>query len=181
MNNLTVQIKGYHVNDTNNLEFFKSGKKKLLESIEDGIWLGNGMYFWDNEANAEYWIRNKRKKFPDLEYDFVKVLLSLEHLLDLSDKNHVNLCKRILNDLIKNGVDKSTEDKGLGTIINSLFIKTTLLSDHFKILKTHGLYNWEENKFIVGNDSKYKNKSRPSSVVKTIYCVKNEEVILHIF
>lgn len=180
MQNLTPQIIGLHVNDTSSLELFKSGKKKLLESIEDGIWLGNGMYFWDNEANAEYWIRNKQTRFPNLEFAFVKVLLSLECLLDLSDKNHTNLCKEILNNLIKKGVDKSLKDKGLGAIINTLFTESTIFQDHFTILKIHGLYNWEENKFIVGNDSKYKNKSRPSSVVKTIYCVKSEKVILHI-
>ncbi|MCG1525114.1 hypothetical protein K4P04_05680 [Staphylococcus epidermidis] len=79
-----------------------------------------------------------------------------------------------------NGIDESIFNNDLGEVINVLFSKTDILASHFNVLRTHGLYNWSEDKFLVGNDNKYQSVNRPTSNVKTIYCVKNERAILEI-
>lgn len=51
-------------------------QNKLLESKHpyDSLWLGRGMYFWDNLGNAKYWKRERNKKMNKME----KLLLFLK-------------------------------------------------------------------------------------------------------
>lgn len=51
----------YHCNDKTRCQKFLDNKKFMIESKEDGIWLGNGMYFWDNLSNAKFWYRKNNK------------------------------------------------------------------------------------------------------------------------
>ncbi|MGJ5911528.1 hypothetical protein ACSBQ8_04845 [Staphylococcus equorum] len=184
MGKLKEQIIGYHCNEQDKIDKFRNREMSLLISYEDDIWLGNGMYFWENKSNLDYWKRNRENRYPDTNFSTVEAMLSLEFLLDLSDKEHRNFCKKVLKDLINrgkgNGIDESILNKDLGEIINVLFSNTDILTKHFDVLRTHGLYNWEEDKFLVGNDNKYKNINSPTSNVKTIYCVKNEKAVLEI-
>ncbi|MDW4124422.1 hypothetical protein ACWEXW_09260 [Staphylococcus xylosus] len=184
MGKLRQQIIGYHCNEQDKIDKFKNREMSLLISYEDDIWLGNGMYFWENKSNLDYWKRNRENKYPDINFSSVEAMLSLEFLLDLSDKDHRKFCKRVLRDLIDrgkdNGIDESMLNKDLGEVINVLFSRTDILTNHFDVLRIHGLYNWEEDKFLVGNDNKYQNINRPTSNVKTIYCVKNEKAVLEI-
>ncbi|MDU1373988.1 MAG: hypothetical protein E6937_07090 [Staphylococcus epidermidis] len=184
MGKLGQQIIGYHCNDEVKIDKFKNREVSLLISYEDDIWLGNGMYFWENKSNLDYWKRNRERNYPDKNFSSVEVMLSLDFLLDLSDKEHRKFCKKVLSDLIErgkdNGIDESIFNNDLGEVINVLFSKTDILASHFNVLRTHGLYNWSEDKFLVGNDNKYQSVNRPTSNVKNIYCVKNERAILEI-
>lgn len=184
MGKLTQQIIVYHCNEQNKINKFRNREIPLLISYEDDIWLGNGMYFWENESNLDYWKRNREKKYPSTNFSSVEVMLSLEKLLDLSNKEHTKLCKRVLGDLIERAeedeINKEIFSKDLGEIINILFSKTPVFEEHFEVLRTHGLYNWKEDAFLVGNDEKYKFRNTPTSNVKTIYCVKNEQAVLEI-
>jgi hypothetical protein len=56
-------IKVYHCNLSEKCNEFIS-ENKLLESNHpyDSLWLGKGMYFWDNFGNAKYWKNEKLKK-----------------------------------------------------------------------------------------------------------------------
>ena len=38
----------YHCNDSTRCQKFLQDHTYVIESQEDGIWLGSGMYFWDN-------------------------------------------------------------------------------------------------------------------------------------
>lgn len=55
-------IKVYHCNDKQRCEKFLKEDNYLIWSEEDGIWLGSGMYFWDNLSNAKYWKGEKNEK-----------------------------------------------------------------------------------------------------------------------
>ncbi|MGF7194073.1 hypothetical protein [Staphylococcus pasteuri] len=173
-------IKAYHSNMPKNINSFLDGSVNLLESLEDGYWLGKGMYFWDNYGNAQYWQRKVESR------EIVKVILLLEKLLDLTDKNHLNKLQSAFNMLKKKGSKSidfaNLEDEyELGLVINTIFKEVKKFSDHFHVVKCHGLYkNWDEQKIITGKKIKIHEISRSNfvtSLVKTIYCVKDERAI----
>lgn len=51
----------YHCNKQEECLKFLNKQDYLISSQEDGIWLGKGMYFWDNISNARFWKREKLK------------------------------------------------------------------------------------------------------------------------
>ncbi|WP_180542255.1 hypothetical protein [Staphylococcus haemolyticus] len=177
------RITGYHSNMESKIIKFQNKELPLLESLEDGYWLGKGMYFWDNYGNAQYWQRkvNGRK--------IVKVILSLENLLDLTDKNHLRKLKKSFSWLKKKGsrsIDfaKLDDEYELGLVINTIFKESDKFSEWFHIVKCHGLYrDWTENDILTGkkvNINEIERSNFVTSVVKTIYCVKDERAIYHI-
>ena len=52
----------YHCNDFFRCHRFVHTEDYMIVSKEDGNWLGTGMYFFFILANAEYWMRKKKKK-----------------------------------------------------------------------------------------------------------------------
>ena len=63
----------YHCNDIERCDIFLEKKDYMIESKEDGIWLGEGMYFWDNYSNANYWLHEKeRKDTQDKQFSIIK-------------------------------------------------------------------------------------------------------------
>lgn len=49
----------YHSDTEKKCEEFIAKKDALVLSnnLKDDIWLGDGMYFWDNRGNANWWKR----------------------------------------------------------------------------------------------------------------------------
>lgn len=175
--------KAYHSNMSENIDRFLDGSVPLLESVEDGYWLGKGMYFWDNYGNAQYWQNKVRGR------EIVTVLLLLEKLLDLTDKNHLDRLNAAFKKLKKQGsraIDfANLEDEyELGLVINTIYKEVEKFSDFFDVIKCHGLYrDWSEQKIIAGKRVKIHEINRSNfvtSVVKTIYCVKDEKAIYKI-
>ena len=174
MINYVPSIFVYHCGRKEEVLSFSKDEIAIIPSIEDDIWLGNGMYFWDNEGNANYWFRNRTKKFPNEEFKIVKAILKLDKVLDLTNKEHIKLCKNVMKKLREKGFDLF-DDSQLGKNINVLFTETDLFSNSFNTVKIIGLYNWEDDVFITSNNIKKSN--RPTANAKTIYCVKKEEAI----
>ena len=88
--------------ERNNEKFLK--EKTLLEANNERIWLGAGMYFWDNISNAQYWKRVKKYHDKFSNYSIVRASLrcNLDDLLNLTDEDTVNelqeyveCCKKI--------------------------------------------------------------------------------------
>lgn len=171
-------IKVYHSNFRENINKFKNRELSLLESVEDGHWLGNGMYFWDNLSNAKYW-KNKVES-----REIIEVLLIIDNILDLTDKEERKRLKRIFNLLKEQGISEIENidfdnNYQLGLVINILFKKIEELKNNIFVVKCHGLYShWTEDRFLTGNSPKISN--RPTSIVKTIYCVKSNQAIYRI-
>ena len=57
---MTPNIIVFHTNIKDKIEKFVSDKEMIY--YEDKHYLGNGMYFWDNEGNAKYWANKKLKE-----------------------------------------------------------------------------------------------------------------------
>ena len=96
----------YHCNDIERCDIFLEKKDYMIESKEDGIWLGEGMYFWDNYSNANYWLHEKeRKDTQDKQFSIIKgnaiisiqiifrspIILSMNfnNIIRISDKSHI--------------------------------------------------------------------------------------------
>ena len=57
----------------------------LSKNSKDDIWLGKGMYFWDNRGNANWWNQKQSRRKPDEVYSITVVNADLCELLDLTD------------------------------------------------------------------------------------------------
>ena len=89
----------YHCNDKTRCQKFLDNKKFMIESKEDGIWLGNGMYFWDNLSNAKFWYRKKQQKHDELL--IVQSNVYTDFLLDLTDLDVCNKMEQLWNKVYK--------------------------------------------------------------------------------
>lgn len=176
-------IKVYHCNDTQRCEKFLKKDDYLIKSEEDGIWLGSGMYFWDNLSNAKYWKREKqRKSYNRKSFSIVSANIYIDNLLDLTDESTCrtmeilwrNYCQKMKKpyDLYK--------DVDLGEKLNILF-ESEMTREHlstYNVIKIIGKYpRIPPNPLYSYNI--YSNKIEPTLSAKCIYTVKNANDIFN--
>ena len=178
MNQLTL----YHCNDRERCKQFVKNGIDLIESREDGIWLGNGMYFWENLSNAKYWHQEKKKRNEMQQYLILKCLVCLDCCLDLTDGDVIDEIYKIWNVACQDVFGfKDSPTNELGFIINRLFSDEfgDDFSSKYDIIKVLGQYVVEHDIFK-NNKKKNKNlnKIRPTNAVKVIYSAKRKSCIL---
>lgn len=176
MDNNIPRIEAFHYGVTSMVDDFITGKRPILCTIEDGIWLGNGMYFWDNKGNLAYWKRIKDKQ-STTAFSAVRVVLLLNKMLDLTSETHVEFCKKIQAELKSVGI-KEFDERQLGKNINVLFDKSAIFEDLFNLVRVHGLYAKREDDYLSSKITK-KTFHKPTANVRTIYCVKSDEPIIY--
>lgn len=165
----------YHCNDKTRCQKFLDNKKFMIESKEDGIWLGNGMYFWDNLSNAKFWYRKKQQKHDELL--IVQSNVYTDFLLDLTDLDVCNKMEQLWNKVYKENEIKIPKDKiTLGVKLNYLYDYYDMFKDVYQVIKVIGKYKkTPQNSFY-----KYYLDSRraePTTAIKCIYNVKNVDAI----
>lgn len=165
----------YHCNDEKRCLQFLDSDTYMILSNEDGRWLGQGMYFWDNLGNAKYWKNEKRRKKSGENYLIVKARVSLENVLDLTD---TEVCERVNSVWLKYkntlGVDSEPE---LGKKLNILYRSIFGFGDCYKVIKVLGRYrNTPSNAFIKYDPGS--GTTEPVLSAKVIYNVKKKEAIL---
>ncbi len=166
----------YHCNDFFRCHRFVHTEDYMIVSKEDGNWLGTGMYFWDNLANAEYWMRKKNRKEPYKNYSIVAAEIYLDQLLDLTDINVCNKIGRLWEEYQKKNVINDAKEYGLGYKLNILFQSIPFFRDNFYVAKVYGKYNnTPKNKLWTYNVRG--NRAEPTASVKCIYCVRNQAAI----
>jgi hypothetical protein len=168
---MEANLKLYHCNDATRCDRFLSDMAYYINSKEDGIWLGSGMYFWDNISNAIYWRDIKIRKNRSLQYKIVSAHVILNKLLDLTDKQvciSMNLLWRTYQNTIRD-----YKEVELGKRINILFdYFHEFLALEYDVIKVYGYYKEDsENKFI-SYDPSIK-RPQPRLDTKCIYNVKN--------
>lgn len=165
----------YHCNDKTRCQKFLDNKKFMIESKEDGIWLGNGMYFWDNLSNAKFWYRKKQQKHDELL--IVQSNVYTDFLLDLTDLDVCNKMEQLWNKVYKENEIKIPKDKiTLGVKLNYLYDYYDMFKDVYQVIKVIGKYK----KTPQNNFYKYDLDSRraePTTAIKCIYNVKNVDAI----
>lgn len=171
----------YHCNDKKRCLKFLSSNTYMIISIEDGIWLGNGMYFWDNLGNAKYWKKEKQRKKPESNFVILKSRISIENLLDLTDGEICGKLEELWNKWkIKIGVTENDKAVNLGKKLNLLYKCIPSFRDNYNVFKILGKYNKTPNNgFFYYNVCD--NKIEPTLASKCIYNVKCKEAIIDRF
>ena len=166
----------YHCNDSTCCQKFLQDHTYVIESQEDGIWLGSGMYFWDNATNANYWLKQKSRKQPEEKFEIVIAHVYMDHMLDLTD---IDICKNIetlwKTYKQKSGLD-TPDNETLGYKLNTLYDYFPSFKEMYHVIKILGKYNYSPpNKLFEYNIRN--NNTEPITSVKCIYNVKNISAI----
>lgn len=166
----------YHSNKMEECERFISKEEYLIisENSRDDIWLGSGMYFWDNKGNARWWNKKQCKKNPNKTYTLVAANVSLNEMLDLTDFDIYKkleefwqaICKKI----------KKDPRIPLGNKLNFLF-DTQGFNVMYAIIKVYGKYNATPNNGLFKFEYSTMN-SEPTIAVKCIYSIRDKRCIV---
>lgn len=168
-----MTIAGYHCNDSERINKYVTTNELIIDR-RDTHWLGEGMYFWDNLANGNYWLRQKKRKYPSKEFKIAKSIISyLENsMLDLTDVDICNSIERLFITYKKKLGDLGV-DYPLGKKLNLL---RELDSFTYSIVKVHGSYE-KISSDLIDYKPYNPNYPRPTNSVRTIYAVSDNELI----
>jgi hypothetical protein len=165
----------FHTNTKDKIEKFVSDKEMIY--YEDKHYLGNGMYFWDNEGNAKYWANKKLKENKGIisEVYISKANLLLdETILDLTNVEIIKLVRTLWIEYCDK-LDEKNRNQFIGTILDILRKYFPILNN-MKVSKCHGDYShYNKNTFL----SKLGNKSFIDDRPRTIYAVTCETKIVN--
>lgn len=153
-------------------------ENKLAISVEDGNWLGSGMYFWDNLSNAKFWYNEKKKRNNTKEYDIICATADLSNMLDLTDLDVCGILQSAWECYCK--ITHKGENAPLGKKLNVLFNHVPEIYQNFNIIKIFGKYRHTppNNLYVYNNKS---SKPEPTLSVKCIYCVRNDKCLHNSF
>lgn len=168
---LRTNIIGYHVNDKDRCERFIRDDQYIIFS-NDTFWLGYGMYFWDNQTNAKYWVTQKKRKEKNIKYiGKVKANIFTDKLLDLTDEDILNTLDRLWEQYCNK--EKSNKNQPLGFKLDKIFDFYQFIDENFKVIRVFGKYeNSEEMDFLVYHTKKDKINNMVTNKIKTVYCVR---------
>lgn len=108
---------GFHGCDRTVVDAVIAGKAELRASTNDYDWLGNGIYFWENnEERAWQWANDlaKRKNSQVKNPAVIGAIIDLGYCFDLTDSTYLNELKTAYNTLVK-----ANEESGLELPQNS--------------------------------------------------------------
>lgn len=94
---------GFHGCDQSIAQKVVAGEENLLASTNDYDWLGNGIYFWENnEARALQWAQelSKRKNTSIKNPAVIGAVIDLGYCLDLTDSTYLSELRRAYNALV---------------------------------------------------------------------------------
>lgn len=166
----------YHSNKEHECKKFISLSDYLIVSVnnKDDIWLGKGMYFWDNRGNVDWWNRKQMKKHPQDRFSIVVANVNLDHLLDLTDIEIYKKLEEVWNAICKKA--KLDSNRPLGNKLDYL-LDIENYSIVYSVIKVYGKYNYVSDDGIFKFDYRTM-KAEPTIGVKCIYNVRNAECII---
>ncbi|MGT2717561.1 hypothetical protein [Streptococcus oricebi] len=154
----------FHCNKEEILEELLNKRLVISRHQDDADWGGEGMYFWDNKANANYW-----KSIKGGNTGIIKCYISFDdenELLDLTDLEH----ERRIDKLIKL---VSKQKKYPSLAMGSRGKKIDFYCDKLgiKLVKFFAKYPHTPNTDLISSNSSSK-KERLTNQIKAIYCIK---------
>jgi hypothetical protein len=166
----------YHSNKKEACEQFASKEDYLIisENSKDDIWLGRGMYFWDNMGNARWWNEKQCKRNHDKVYKIVVANAELDELLDLTDVEVYKKLEELWQGICKK-IDKDP-NVPLGNKLNFFFDEQGF-GNRYAIIKVYGKYNRTPNDGVFKFEYD-KMRSEPTIAVKCIYSIRDSRCIL---
>lgn len=165
----------YHSNKEEECNKFISEEEYLVlsENSRDDIWLGKGMYFWDNRGNAEWWNKKQSKRNPSMIYTIVAANAKLDEMLDLTDFDIYMKLEELWQGICKK--IKQNPNVPLGNKLN-FFFDSQGFGSIYAIIKVYGKYNATPNDGLFKFEYSTMN-SEPTIAVKCIYSVRDERCI----
>ena len=95
---------GFHGCDKSVVDAVVAGKTELLSSTNDYDWLGNGIYFWENnEERAWLWAKDlaKRRNSQVKEPAVVGAIIDLGYCFDLTDSSYLQELKDAYESMVE--------------------------------------------------------------------------------
>ncbi|HEY5461813.1 MAG TPA: hypothetical protein VIJ95_01035 [Hanamia sp.] len=87
-------IIGFHGCDEETRDKLLTNPNVIKISKEKYDWLGNGMYFWENNyERALQWAKDKRKRNPIKKPTVIGAVLQLNYCCDFLDSEYINTLK----------------------------------------------------------------------------------------
>lgn len=166
----------YHSDEKNKCKKFVDEENSLIVSgnSKDDIWLGKGMYFWDNIGNANWWKRKQHSRHQSKQYSIVAANAVLNNLLDLTDFEVYMKMEELWQQICKQcNLDSNMP---LGEKLNFLF-ETLDFGEEYDLIKVYGKYNYTPNKGFFKFDYQSMN-SEPTIGIKCIYSIRNANCIV---
>lgn len=175
MEEIRCNIIAYHVNDYERCRRYVENDEYLILS-KDTKWLGYGMYFWDNNSNADYWIsQKKRKDLKGKTIAKIKSNIFIDKMLDLTDRDSRIKIHKLWEKYIElEGCDY--EEELLGIKLDKLFDYFPILKENIFVIRVYGNYKYTpDDKLIVYDLNNV--ECEAVTHIKTIYSVKNENFV----
>ena len=165
----------YHCNDKKRVDKFVYNDEPIM-SVEDGHWLGSGMYFWDNKSNALYWKKEKERKISNETYSIALAYASYSdnEILDLTDKEVQEEIRILYDKLVKRF--KYDSKASLGKKLNTIYEFLSSAGYDLKVTKVIGEYP-RTPKNIFFPKPKKTNTPHVSEKYKVIYSIKSFDII----
>ena len=129
---------GFHGCDQSVVEAVIAGKTELLASTNDYDWLGNGIYFWENnEERAWQWAKDlaKRKNSQIKEPAVVGAIIDLGYCFDLTDSTYLQELKAAYESMVTVYKESGIELPKNTSIGNSTDLLKKPLSTSLDLLK----------------------------------------------
>lgn len=172
MGELRSNIIAYHVNDYERCKKYVEDNEYLILS-KDKKWLGYGMYFWDNDSNANYWIgQKKRKDLKGKNIAKTKSNIYIDKMLDFTDMDHRKMFHALWEKYRE--LEGISGDEPLGIKVDKLFDYFQILKENFFVIRVYGNYKYTPRDELIVYDLK-RVECEPIIHVKTIYSVKNKD------
>ena len=166
----------YHSDEEEKCKEFVDNENVLILSgnSKDDIWLGKGMYFWDNIGNAKWWNHKQCDRHPDMKYSIAVANVVLDNLLDLTDYDVYMSLDKLWKQICQLcGLNPNVQ---LGGKLNFLF-DTLDFEQKYDLIKVYGKYNNTFNKGFFKFDYSTM-KSEPTIGVKCIYSIRSANCII---
>lgn len=161
---------GYHANDRNRCDRFINSHEYLIIDSKDTNFLGKGMYFWEHQSRAEWWLREKHKE------SIVCAELNLERMLDLTDDEKLKYIGNIANKFDFVMRKKGIKQGQIGSVLNYIFENVSFLAENYTSIRGHFSYeNKKEPDFLYGSKLTgkcvdiYLIRSNPDLVTKRLW------------
>lgn len=150
--------------------------KQLVTTNEEGIWLGDCLYFWDNSANAKYWSERYNGAWTCLE---ATLKFSDEEFLDMTDQEINKAWSEVWEEMVETLELPTEEEYSEGEKLNILW--KTLKGESKRIMsviKAYGVYRGGQDNFYYQSYQKRRNKPHiDNTKVRTMYGVREISVI----
>jgi len=125
----------------------------FILSDKENEWLGRGIYFFDNDAQAKWWGKEQCKKNKIFKYGIIKAVISYEKILDLDNlddrKKYEEACYEYSKEIAKRKPvfkDKSQAE----LLIQCLFLSMYKDRNNIDVIKkTFNLEKKEKQKYNV--------------------------------